>query len=389
MKKIGILTFHRSINYGAFMQCYSLAQQLIKRYGNIVEVIDFDKASKHNMYYAKQSIIQTLVFGKDREIMRGRFQEDLSLLPLSDKTLITDDYEEVLRYINGRYDIIIVGSDAVWAYNKGLGLQNPYWLFGDELQCEKFSYAASAYSLNQSSLSGEDKNYIGQCLKSFSYIGVRDQETENLVKMCLPEADVYRNCDPTVLLDKPDVNLTKQVIERQHLNPKKKLVTVMMGLYEPIIYDVMHRLGRKDFEFVYLYSRMKARERFMPNAPHFLSNLSPFEWYHIFGGAYLNLTTYFHGTLLALKSNVPTITFDTTELSETYKTKIQQVTQDLGLSEFFNSYKKGISKDAIFEELDIILNNHEEIASRIGANMLEEAKKSQSFFTALDRSIHR
>ena len=92
--------------------------------------------------------------------------------------------------------------------------------------------------------------------------------------------------------------------------------------------------------------------------PILLNNLSPYEWYHIFGGAYLNLTTYFHGTLLALKSNVPTITFDTTEIVGDYKSKIQQVTQDLGLSEFFNSYNKGISKDVIFEELDNILNLH-------------------------------
>ena len=96
MKKIGILTFHRSINYGAFMQSYSLAQQLIKRYGNNVEIIDFEKASKHNMYHAKQGIMHTLVFGKSGEIMRGRFRDDLKLLPLSEKTLITDDYNEVL-----------------------------------------------------------------------------------------------------------------------------------------------------------------------------------------------------------------------------------------------------------------------------------------------------
>lgn len=387
MKKIGILTFHRSINYGAFMQSYSLAQQLIKRYGNNVEIIDFEKASKHNMYHAKQGIMHTLVFGKSGEIMRGRFRDDLKLLPLSEKTLITDDYNEVLRYIEGKYDIIIVGSDAVWAFNKGLGLQNPYWLFGDKLQCEKFSYAASAYSLNQSTLTEEDKSYIGQCLKSYSYIGVRDQETENLVKMCLPGADVHRNCDPTVLLDKPDMDLTKQVLKKQHLNSKKKLVTVMMGQYEPIIYDIIHKLGRKDFEFVYLYTRMKAKERFMPTAPRFLNNLSPFEWYHIFGGAYLNLTTYFHGTLLALKSNVPTITFDTTDLSGNYKSKIQQVTQDLGLSEFFNSYNNGITKDSIFEELDYILNNHEKLVTRIEKSMNEEAKKSESFFTMLDQSM--
>lgn len=388
MKKIGILTFHRSINYGAFMQSYSLAQQLIKRYGDVVEVIDFEKASKHYAYHPKQSLFKLLVYGRSGEIMRKRFQEDLKLLPLSEKTLITDDYNEVLRYINGRYDIVIVGSDAVWAYNKGLGLKNPYWLFGDKLNCEKFSYAASAYSLDQNKLSNEDKSYIAECLKSFSYIGVRDQETENLVKMCLPDATVYRNCDPTVLLDKPNPAITQKVIETQRLDPSKKLVTIMMGKYEPIIYDIIKKLGKKEFEFVFLYGRMKAKERFQLQSPRFLYNLSPFEWYHLYGFAFMNLTTYFHGTLLALKSNVPTITFDVTNLNKEYVSKIQQVTEDLGLSNFFNSYERGISKEKIFMLVDEILKNHDGIALEIEKNLQKEAKKSDSFFSKLDEVVN-
>ncbi len=388
MKRIGILTFHRSINYGAFMQSYSLAQQLKNRYGEIVEIVDFEKLSKHISYHPKHGLLKTIVFGRDQDIMRDRFKEDLKLLPLSEKTLITDDYNEVLQYINGRYDIVVVGSDAVWAYNKGLGLENPYWLFGDQLKCEKFSYAASAYSLDQDKITEREKVYIADCLKSFTYIGVRDQETENLVKMCLPEAVVHRNCDPTILLDKPDPKITRKVAETLGINHQKKLVTIMMGQYEPIIYDVIKKMGRKDYEFVFLYSRMKARERFLPWSPRFLYDLSPFEWYHLYGAAYLNFTTFFHGTLLALKSNVPTITFDVTRLGKGYVSKIQQITSDLGLSDYYNSYNCGITKEEIFNEIDSILNNYEIIAAQIQNSLKEEAKKSISFFKKLDESMN-
>lgn len=369
------------------MQSYSLAQQLIKRYGNIVEIIDFEKASKHNSYHAKQSFFQLLIHGRGKEVMRNRFQEDLRLLPLSDKTLITDNYNEVLNYISGRYDIIIVGSDAVWAYNKGLGLECPYWLFGDALQCEKFSYAASAFSLDQSTISDEDKNYIGNCLKSFSYLGVRDQETENLIKVCLPGADVHRNCDPTVLLDKPDKEITEKVFLRQHLNPNKKLVTIMMGVYEPAIYDIIHKLCKSDYQYVFLYSYMKARERFSIFAPRLLYNLSPYEWYHLYGKSYLNLTTYYHGTLLALKSAVPTITFDTCSIKGAYTSKVEQVMTDIGLSDYYNSYRNGISSDTILEQVNSVIEHHAELSEIIDNNMRAEAKKSESFFRALDKSL--
>jgi hypothetical protein len=387
MKKIGILTFHRSINYGAFMQSYSLAQQLIKRYGNNVEIIDFEKASKHNAYHAKQNILQILVYGSGSKKMRSRFQDDLKILPLSDKSLITDNYDEVFKFIEGRYDVVIVGSDAVWAFNKGLGLKNPYWLFGNKLQCEKFSYAASAYSLDQSSLTEEDKSYIGNCLKSFTYIGVRDQETENLVKMCYPDAELYRNCDPTVLLPVPDAVQADEIKKRLGLDPRKRLITIMMARYEPIIYDIIRRLGRKNYQFVYFYLRMKTWERFTPYSPRFLYNLSPFEWYTLYRGAFMNLTTFFHGTLVALRSNVPTITFDTTSLGVGYITKIQQIMDDLSLSYLFNSYEKGIQKDRVFHEVELILNKHEEIASKIEKALSIEARKADSFFERLSRSL--
>jgi len=42
MGKIGILTFHRSYNYGAFMQCYSLSHRLMRDFPqHEVEVIDY------------------------------------------------------------------------------------------------------------------------------------------------------------------------------------------------------------------------------------------------------------------------------------------------------------------------------------------------------------
>ena len=40
--KIGILTFHRSFNYGAFMQCFSLVNKLKEDFPNAeFEVVDY------------------------------------------------------------------------------------------------------------------------------------------------------------------------------------------------------------------------------------------------------------------------------------------------------------------------------------------------------------
>jgi hypothetical protein len=48
-KKIGILTLHRSINYGAFMQAYSLWYNLKKSTDYQIEIIDYDCLSTHRL----------------------------------------------------------------------------------------------------------------------------------------------------------------------------------------------------------------------------------------------------------------------------------------------------------------------------------------------------
>lgn len=130
--RIGILTFHRSINYGAFMQCYALSHELMSRYPeHQVEVIDFEYLRKHNMYKAP---MKNIPFGLEYYFKYQRFQSDLKRLPLSSKTFITENTEDLCDFISKNYDIVIVGSDAVWAYQGKMPIDNPYWLFGDKLK---------------------------------------------------------------------------------------------------------------------------------------------------------------------------------------------------------------------------------------------------------------
>lgn len=42
MVKVGILTYHRSLNYGAVMQAYCLAEEIQKRFPDVsVEIVDY------------------------------------------------------------------------------------------------------------------------------------------------------------------------------------------------------------------------------------------------------------------------------------------------------------------------------------------------------------
>ena len=96
--RIGILTFHRSINYGAFMQCYALSHELMSRYPeHQVEVIDFEYLRKHNMYKAP---MKNIPFGLEYYFKYQRYQSDLKRLPLSSKTFITENTEDKCDFIS-------------------------------------------------------------------------------------------------------------------------------------------------------------------------------------------------------------------------------------------------------------------------------------------------
>lgn len=393
MKRIGILTFHRSINYGAFMQSYALSNELKNRYGDIVEIIDFEKLSKHLMYKkTTEGVVNAIVRGNEEKIKYRRFQEDLKLLPLSTPSLITNDYDAVFDYINNRYDIVVVGSDAVWAYNKGLGLKNPYWLFADKLQCVKMSYAASAHSLDVENISQEEKDYIASCLKSFAYIGVRDVTTYNLVKSCDSSLDVNMNCDPTVLLNVPEDDLGRKIlIDKLGIGTNKKIISVMLGQRTPMFDILREQLKGSDYQYIALYKRVHWTDRFNWFSIPYLYNLSPYEWYHIYACMFLNITTFFHGTLLALKSGVPTFSFDVTRMGEKYVSKLKYVLADMTLSDYYFDININTSeeKKRFIELLHNTIEQRDLISAKINQYMEMEKKKSQSFFDKLETFLTR
>ena len=115
MKKIGILTFHRSINYGAYMQCFSLAHYLEKKLPHCkVEVIDYESRIMHEHYLPRLnlSMLRHPLLFREKKRQYKSFQGVLKYLPLSEKYFVFDGQnEEFSRYVTDNYDVVIVFGD--------------------------------------------------------------------------------------------------------------------------------------------------------------------------------------------------------------------------------------------------------------------------------------
>lgn len=186
---IAILTFSKSKNYGANLQCYALTKFLIQK-GHSVEQIDIQRPRP------KMSLIGKLL----------RLHENI-LFPWFRKkhlNVFTKKYKSVKQLESDppKSEIFIVGSDQVWNPKLTSSLDPlAYFLSFVPLGRKKIAYAAS-FGFDQWTDEAL-KPKVKKLLQSFHSIGVRELEGKEI---CEKTFDVKSEVvlDPTFLLDSYD-----------------------------------------------------------------------------------------------------------------------------------------------------------------------------------------
>lgn len=391
--KIGILTYHRSLNYGAVMQAFSLAKHIADMFPDAqVEIIDYSSA-KMDRYYKMITLYrgkESCLFIWKRIEMYLAFQRGLKQLPLSKEILITDDIDKFNKWIDNRYDIIITGSDAVWNYKKR-GVPNPYFL-SDLKKVRCFSYAASCNGLGISSyeeITSEQRCYLRKSFENFEFVGVRDLQTEKLVKFVCPDKKVYHNCDPSLLyedLSNSDrISLIKKLNDKYGFNPNKPTIAFMMSnlngdFRKKIIQKIKSTYGDK-YQTVSLYSYNKYAD--IP----YISDLTPQEWSIIFGLFDLTISKYFHGVMFSLLNHTPVIAVSAETSIEGLPNKISDALERMNLMDWYFSSDKDevIDWDLLMLKIDENLKNPQ--LERIKEGIKNEKKTSEEFFSHLKTAI--
>ena len=387
MKKIGIFTFHRSINYGAFMQAYSLSKKIQKKFPDTtVEIIDYASKLMDNYYVPRinRSVIRNPQGYFLKKKQYKLFESALDALPLSEKKIFSDGQtQQVLKAYEDDYDVFIVGSDAVWNWCKR-GFPNPY-LLNFEKDVKKLSYAASAYGMDSGCVKDEERAYFAASLERFDFIGVRDNYTASLVKNICPCAVPEYTCDPTVFLDMNDVfaeiglsrkDFKSKIYRKLNISEDKKIIG-MMGVPKELADKMVSRFG-DEYVFVNLYDY----SRFFKKQ---LLDINPFEWAAVFGLFDLTVTSFFHGTLLSLCNGTPVINYDFSDFSKKNEGKICDVMKRLDLSDCH--FKSKNDFDLIVKKAEEILSDRAAYSTKITESMSALADSSDKFFEQLSKSL--
>lgn len=302
--KIGILTYHSSDNYGAYLQSYALANALKESIECDVEIIDFTmkKAAIMNkkMINFNRRQFESWLFNYCKYKM---FVENRKKwLPLSEMTLTSDDEHKFADFVNKQaYDVIIVGSDEVWKLDGFRGFPNPYWL-PEITGVKKVAYAVSGRNLKEE-LPNEVILNAKKLISDFSYIGVRDLATMNLaIDLVENKTLVHMNCDPTfAYFYKPNREAGMKILEKRfHIDFGKKCIGLMCGV-PGLAKRVIENYG-KEVQIISLYYYYRHTKGFVI--------LTPFEWIDVIAALDGLITTFFHGMVFAIKNDTKFISIE-------------------------------------------------------------------------------
>lgn len=354
--KIGILTFHRSINYGAFLQCFSLVTRINDIFGDraCAEVIDYCPEFEIEKYKAD---VKTFIFGSsqnkssikmaikntvklilspsiisEKRMMQASFEKAYDKLPKSEHKWITDDYNSFLSNIKDKYDVIIVGSDAVWE-TLVFSFPNAYFL-NDSVNAIQISYAACTGRMDLSMYSNEQISFLNERWSCFKYLGVRDNATANLIRSINSNLFPQHNCDPTITLDFEqhrelfDKSTCEKILTKHGIDPKKPIIGLMGG---NALGKLIRELFGNKYQVVALYYPNRHADVYLPE-------LTPFEWAVMFSMFFITFTRFFHGTIFSLKNGVQTISVDDWKLNDKHqKSKLYDLLERLNLTDYLYS----------------------------------------------------
>lgn len=244
MKKVGIITFHASHNYGSMLQAYAL-QQVILGMGYNCEIINFRSIVQKELYkpiFMKGTLYGRLVgfiieatyalgILKKYQLFEKFLKEDF-ILSSKEYTTLKD-----LENADFSYDYYISGSDQIWnvqAYDFNYAYFLPFVKSG-----KRIAYAPSmGPNLSINKHKGIDK--ILELLRKYNAISVREvsgsQYIESLINKVVPTV-----LDPTLLLTSKEYD---KLISNKPL-VKGEYIFVYSPWSNNDVYEMAYSLGQK------------------------------------------------------------------------------------------------------------------------------------------------
>lgn len=291
---------------------------------------------------------------------RMKYIKARSYLPLSLPPLLSTSRNEIVDYINSKkYDLIVVGSDVLLKpLPNFLGDQLPYYWIDRDIKAKKVMIASSADITRIDQLSDSQIIKMKETLEEFSYVGLRDSMTYELIKSLGYGDKACRVPDPTFNYLIPEANNAR--LEKIKLNSTKKLCGISLSPNQFNI-NLVKELEKR-YTVICLRYPWKSKLS--------VKYIGPFEWCNIFRYLDLVVTMSFHESIFSFKSGIPACAIDYNcrriDL-EKNRSKTLSLVSDMGLpNHHINPHKDGNARnwsETIFDCCEGF--NSDQVANRV------------------------
>lgn len=199
--KVGIISMHRILNYGSFMQAYAL-KSVVESFGHECSFHDFRKGEPR---HRGQKAIPMTTGEKIKNIPKYLRNPLLFFRKKMFRKQFRDIFLNVCWPMLGvssemnydlTSDVMIIGSDEVFNYTQNHAFGYVPCLFGHEIKARRIvSYAACAGYANISDIENDEMcKELSDGFGNFAKMSVRDRNTFDIVSR-------YSGKDPLMVLD--------------------------------------------------------------------------------------------------------------------------------------------------------------------------------------------
>lgn len=334
MKKVGLITFHESNNYGTNLQAFAL-QESIKGFGYDCEIINYNrKKLKEEVKDSKFNKVRVLVnkYGitKIGKYLKYKNIYNNNLLAFSN---FRKDYynRSVKKYYcyeqlcedQSEYDAFICGSDMIWSVDRSDNIDIYLLKFADKYK--RISYAPS---FGSNTIPVKMEKLYKDALCEFNSLSCREQSGVDIIKK-LTKRKAQLVLDPTLILHSDKwLDFNTLIIEEDYI-----LCYLFEGINENVkklVEDVAKSMKCKIVTIPMSFDDID-KDYICPKV------CGPKEFVSLFRGAKYVFTNSYHGMLFSIINNKPFSIFrrECDSKVASYETRIESLLDLLGLSDRF------------------------------------------------------
>lgn len=296
--KIGLITFHCALNYGAVLQATALYSTL-KTLDSDTELINFRfppicSIVDHTRRKELKNINNLLRYiVKGRMIYRKKENFDQFILThISNLSKECNTFDELQSlYSKNRYNLCVCGSDQVW--NPYIThFESAYFLKFADKNTKKISFAAS---IGQDSIGEDGMEFLSNNLCEIDAFSVREESAVEILRKAGVSRLINVNADPVFFLTKDEWH--KKCIPVKNPQKLKKYIFVYRLTDNPIMDEVLQELTQMTgLECVAITDRLGK----IPFISKKYLSVGPGEFLYLLENAEYVVTDSFHGIAFSL-----------------------------------------------------------------------------------------